>query len=189
MGTAAAKNGGGKKKEREEADEEEAERGYKSDRFGFMDETFIAPLTAGESTKVEESDGAGIARFVYDEQNDELLYRFAYRGDLDITQIHIHHAEPGEVDNRLTVFLRKYTENTDGTGGGSPVTPQLGTSGSVNNPDALVNEDPEVADGSDDIDDVVQAILEDPDAFQINTHTTRSPGGEIRGQIRGLPVK
>lgn len=143
---------------------------------------FVAPLTAGQSTKVKRSDGTGFARLTYDRDSGELAYRIEYEGDLDITQIHIHHAEPQRVDNRLTVFLERFTPNTDGTGGGSTRSPPLTVTGSVNDPDGIRNDDPAVPSG---IENVVETIVADPGAFQINTHTTRSPGGEIRGQIRG----
>ena len=160
----------------------------KPDR-GKRDATFVAPLTAGQSTKVKTSGGKGYARLFYDRDgNGELTYSIEYEGDLDITQIHIHHAEPQTVDNRLTVFLKKYTESTTGADpdGDSPVSPPRTVTGSVNNPAELKAEDPAV---DDEVDGIVQDILEEPSAFQINTHTTRSPGGEIRGQLRGSPVK
>lgn len=149
---------------------------------GKRDADFVAPLTAGQSTKVKQSDGKGYARLSYDRDGGELTYRIEYEGDLDITQIHIHHAEPQQVDNSLTVFLERFTPNTDGTGGGSTRSPPLTVTGSVNDPDGIRNDDPEVPSG---IGNIVEMITSDPGAFQINTHTTRSPGGEIRGQIRG----
>lgn len=159
---------------------------------GNGDATFVAPLTAGQSTKVKTSDGKGFARLTYDEAAHELSYRIEYEGDLEITQIHIHHAEPQRVDNRLVVFLKKYTENTDGPRpdeDASPVTPPRTVTGTVNEYDDLKTEDPAVAGGSDDIDEIIDEIIRDPGAFQINTHTVRSPGGEIRGQLRGAPVQ
>lgn len=161
-------------------------------KSGNRNATFVAPLTAGQSTKVKQSDGKGYARLTYDETMHELSYSIEYEGDLEITQIHIHHAEPQRVDNQLVVFLKKYTENTDGTDpdeDASPVTPPFTETGKVTEYDALKTEDPAVAGGSDDIDEIIDEILKKPSAFQINTHTTRSPGGEIRGQLRGPPVK
>jgi hypothetical protein len=174
MGTAAA---GANTRRRGQKDETKKRRG----RSGA---TVVAPLTAGQSTKVKTSDGKGYARLFYDEATNELTYRIEYEGELDITQIHVHHAEPQTVDNRLTVFLKKFTETTTGEGG-TTVSPPVTVTGSVNDPDDLKAEDPEVADGQGDIDEIVREIVNEPKAFQINTHTTRSPGGEIRGQLRG----
>jgi hypothetical protein len=190
VGTAAGRsergdergNGNGRDDEEESGGDGKRERG----RSGAA---FVAPLTAGQSTKVKTSDGKGYARLFYDEDDEELTYRIEYEGELDITQIHIHHADPQTVDNRLTVFLQTYTENTDGTGEGSTVSPPRTVSGSVNDPEDLRTDDPAVAGGTDDIDEIVQAIIAEPKAYQINTHTTRSPGGEIRGQLRGPPIK
>jgi hypothetical protein len=153
---------------------------------GRRDADFVAPLTAGQSTKVKRSDGKGYARLFYDRDSGELTYRIDYEGELDITQIHIHHAEPRNVDNRLVVFLKRFNSETDGTGEGETVSPPATVTGSVNEPDGLRTEDPEVPD---DVDEIVEAIVADPGAFQINTHTTRSPGGEIRGQLRGPPIR
>ncbi|MEF8869468.1 MAG: CHRD domain-containing protein [Haloarculaceae archaeon] len=153
---------------------------------GRRDADFVAPLTAGQSTKVKRSDGKGYARLFYDRDSGELTYRIDYEGELDITQIHIHHAEPQSVDNRLVVFLKRFNSETDGTGDGETVSPPATVTGSVNEPDGLETEDPEVPN---DVDGIVGAIVADPGAFQINTHTTRSPGGEIRGQLRGPPIR
>jgi hypothetical protein len=194
VGTAAGRSERGDERgngdKRDDGSDEEKDNGGDGKRErGRSGAAFVAPLTAGQSTKVKTSDGKGYARLFYDEDDEELTYRIEYEGELDITQIHIHHAEPQTVDNRLTVFLKTYTENTDGTGEGSTVSPPRIVSGSVNDPEDLRTDDPAVAGGTDDIDEIVQAIVEEPSAFQINTHTTRSPGGEIRGQLRGPPIE
>ena len=88
-----------------------------------------------------------------------------------VTQAHIHEGERGE-DGPVVAPLLEYTEEVDGSGSGDPLTTR------PNTPliEGTVVDDPEL----------VEAILDEPEAYYINVHTVHNPDGEIRGQLRGF---
>ncbi|WP_178917572.1 CHRD domain-containing protein [Natronomonas gomsonensis] len=88
-----------------------------------------------------------------------------------VTQAHIHEGGRGE-DGPVVAPLLGYTEEVDGSGDGDPLT----TPRDVPLIEGTVVDDPEL----------VEAILDDPEAYYVNVHTVHNPGGEIRGQIRGF---
>ncbi len=88
-----------------------------------------------------------------------------------VTQAHIHEGERGE-DGPVVAPLLEYTEEVDGSGSGDPLTTR---------PNTPLIEGTVVDDA-----ELVEAILDEPEAYYITVHTVHNPDGEIRGQIRGF---
>lgn len=140
---------------------------------------FVALMTGDQEVPSPvDSPGAGITGFRVNQGGDGLLYLTALAGIEDVTQAHTHLAPRGQ-NGPVTAFLLQFTEAVDGSGGGTPFTPDglylefgLITSSDVLGP----------------IEGDFRALIESMqsgDAY-VNVHSVPFPAGEIRGQIASL---
>lgn len=137
-----------------------------------------ADLTGFEEVLPVSTTGKGELRlFIYPDRTT-IAYELSYSGlQADATQAHIHFGQPA-VNGGISVFL--CTNLGNGPSGTQACPARSGTvsgvitAGSVLGPDAQG-----IAVGE--IDAFVEALREQ--LTYVNVHTTRWPGGEIRGQI------
>lgn len=125
-----------------------------------------------------ETAASGITGFRVTPAGNGLLYLIALAGIEDVTQAHTHLAPRGE-NGPVTAFLLEFTDAVDGTGEGTPFTPDglyfefgLVTAGDVVGP----------IDG--DFRELIES-MQSGNAY-VNVHSVPFPAGEIRGQIAGL---
>ena len=111
-----------------------------------------------------------------------IRYREAFTGlQAPITQSHIHISQPG-VNGSIVIFLCQTTANPDPTGL-APQCPQEGVvSGTITAANVIAGATASQQLKAGDLDAVIAALR--AGAAYANVHTTLSPGGEIRGQIR-----
>ena len=109
-------------------------------------------------------------------------YREAFTGlQAPVTQSHIHISQPG-VNGSVVIFLCQTPANPDPTGL-APQCPQEGiVSGTITAANVIAGATASQQLKAADLDAVVAALR--AGAAYANVHTTLSPGGEIRGQIR-----
>lgn len=134
---------------------------------------FQAKLSGSEEVPPVDTDAHGIAMFRLSNDGTALEYTLVVNNLVDTLQSHIHIAPEG-VNGPVVVFL--YPE------GGPP--PQLiegKFSGKLAS--GTITEDDIVLAGVT-FDELIEA-MQTGNAY-VNVHTTAFPGGEIRGQIRGL---
>lgn len=117
-----------------------------------------------------DTEAGGSAQLVLGEPGT-LLIQLVLEDIECVTQAHIHEGERGE-DGPVVAPLLEYTGEVDGSGDGNPLTTR---------PDAPLIEGTIIDDS-----ELVEAILDDPEAYYVNVHTAHNPSGEIRGQIRGF---
>ena len=137
-----------------------------------------ADLTGFEEVLPVSTTGKGELRlFIYPDRTT-IAYELSYSGlQADATQAHTHFGQPA-VNGGISVFL--CTNLGNGPSGTQACPPRSGTvsgvitAGSVLGPDAQG-----IAAGE--IDAFVEALRQQ--LTYVNVHTTRWPGGEIRGQI------
>ena len=109
-------------------------------------------------------------------------YREAFTGlQAPVTQSHIHISQPG-VNGSVVIFLCQTPANPDPTGL-APQCPQEGiVSGTITAANVIAGATASQQLKAADLDAVIAALR--AGAAYANVHTTLSPGGEIRGQIR-----
>jgi len=117
-----------------------------------------------------------------DEDGDSIHYVETFRGlQAPITQSHIHIAQPG-VNGSIVIFLCQTSTNADPTGL-APQCPQEGTvRGTITAANVIAGATASQQLKAGDLSAVITAIR--AGMAYANVHTTVSPGGEIRGQIR-----
>ena len=131
-------------------------------------EAYVAVLSGNQAGI--ETDASGCAHLMPGEAGT-LVIDLVLEDIECVTQAHIHEGERGE-EGPVVAPLLGYTEEVDGSGDGDPLTTRPDT------PliEGTIIDDPEL----------VEAILDEPEAYYVNVHTVHNPGGEIRGQIRGF---
>jgi hypothetical protein len=118
--------------------------------------------------------GRGRLELRIDEDAEIIRYELSYSGlEAPATASHIHFARE-HVNGPVSVFLCG--------GGGKPLCPTAGTvTGVITAADVATG--PAAANGLDTFAELLRGIA--AHATYVNVHSTRWPGGEIRGQIRG----
>jgi hypothetical protein len=137
---------------------------------GYEESPSVSTTGSGEFTATIAPDGATI------------LYTETYSGlQGPVTQSHIHVGQLG-VNGSVVIFLCQTAANPDPTGL-APQCPQEGTvSGTITVANVIAGSIAPQQLAAGDLAAVVDAIR--AGAAYANVHTTPSPGGEIRGQIR-----
>ena len=144
-----------------------------------------ALLTGYEETPAAVSTtGRGEFTATIDADSDAILYTETYSGlQGTVTQSHIHVGQPG-VSGSVVIFLCQTETNVDPTGLAPPC-PQEGTvSGTITAANVIAGSIPSQQLVAGDLAAVITAMR--AGAAYANVHTTPSPGGEIRGQIRTI---
>jgi hypothetical protein len=113
-----------------------------------------------------------------------IQYTETYSGlQATVTQSHIHVGQPG-VNGSVVIFLCQTATNPDPTGL-APQCPQEGTvTGTITTANVIAGATASQQLIAGDLAAVITAIR--AGAAYANVHTTVSPGGEIRGQIRTI---
>ena len=116
--------------------------------------------------------------------NGVIQYSETYDGlQAAVTQSHIHVGQPG-VNGSIVIFLCQTANNPDPTGL-APQCPQEGTvSGTITAANVIAGSTATQQLVAGDLAAVIAAIR--AGAAYANVHSTVSPGGEIRGQIRTI---
>lgn len=122
--------------------------------------------------------GSGIVGFRVNESGDGLLYLIALAGVDEITQAHTHLGARG-TNGPVTAFLLQFTEAVDGSGGGTPFTPD-----GLYQEFGLVTETDVIGPIEGDFRALIESMQEG-NAY-VNVHTVAYPAGEVRGQIGTL---
>ena len=139
---------------------------------GYEESPSVSTTATGEFTATIAPDG------------ELIQYSETFSGlQAPVTQSHIHIAQPG-VNGSIVIFLCQTATNPDPTGL-SPQCPQEGTvSGTITAANVIAGATASQQLQAGDLAAVVAAIR--AGMAYANLHTTVSPGGEIRGQIRGI---
>jgi hypothetical protein len=137
---------------------------------GYEESPSVSTTATGEFTATIAPDG------------DTIFYSETYSGlQGTVTQSHIHVGQLG-VNGSIVIFLCQTATNADPTGL-APVCPQQGTvSGEITAANVIAGATTSQQLAAGDLAAVITAIR--AGAAYANVHTTPSPGGEIRGQIR-----
>jgi CHRD domain len=137
---------------------------------GYEESPSVSTTASGEFTATITPDGNAI------------LYRERFAGlQAPITQSHIHVGQLG-VNGSVVIFLCQTATNPDPTGL-APQCPQEGTvTGTITAANVIAGSTTSQQLNANDLAAVITAIR--AGAAYANVHTTLSPGGEIRGQIR-----
>jgi len=144
-----------------------------------------ALLTGYEETPAAVSTtGRGEFTATIDADGDAIVYTETYSGlQGPVTQSHIHVGQLG-VSGSVVIFLCQTAANPDPTGL-APQCPQEGTvSGTITAANVIAGATATQQLAAGDLAAVITAIR--AGAAYANVHTTPSPGGEIRGQIRTI---
>jgi len=143
-----------------------------------------ALLTGYEESPSVSTTGRGEFTATIDPDGDTILYTETYSGLQGlVTQSHIHVGQLG-VNGSIVIFLCQTAANPDPTGL-APQCPQEGTvSGTITVANVIAGNTASQQLAAGDLAAVVAAIR--AGAAYANVHTTPSPGGEIRGQIRTI---
>jgi CHRD domain len=150
----------------------------KADQIGAL-------LTGYEETPAAVSTtGRGEFTATIDADGDVIYYTETYSGlQGPVTQSHIHVGQLG-VSGSVVIFLCQTAANPDPTGL-APQCPQEGTvTGTITAANVIAGATPSQQLVAGDLAAVITAIR--AGAAYANVHTTPSPGGEIRGQIRTI---
>jgi CHRD domain len=139
---------------------------------GYEESPSVSTTATGEFTATIAPDG------------DTIFYSETFSGlQGTVTQSHIHVGQLG-VNGSVVIFLCQTTTNPDPTGL-APQCPQEGTvSGTITAANVIAGATASQQLAAGDLAAVVAAIR--AGAAYANVHTTPSPGGEIRGQIRTI---
>ena len=137
---------------------------------GYEESPSVSTTASGEFTATITPDGNAI------------LYRERFGGlQAPITQSHIHVGQLG-VNGSVVIFLCQTATNPDPTGL-APQCPQEGiVTGTITAANVIAGSTTSQQLNANDLAAVITAIR--AGAAYANVHTTLSPGGEIRGQIR-----
>jgi len=134
-----------------------------------------------ESPSVSTTASGGFSATIADD-GSLIQYSETFSGlQAPVTQSHIHIAQPG-VNGSIVIFLCQTATNPDPTGL-APQCPQEGTvSGTISAANVIAGATASQQLKAGDLSAVITAIR--AGMAYANVHTTLSPGGEIRGQIR-----
>jgi hypothetical protein len=138
-----------------------------------------ADLSGDEEVPAVFSTGKGELRLLVYPGRNTIAYELSYSSLLaDATQAHIHFGQPS-VNGNISVFLCSNLGN--GPDGTQACPLRSGTvSGLITADQVVANAAPQgIAAG--DIDALIDVLREQ--LTYVNVHSTRFPGGEIRGQI------
>src|SRR5215510_62697 len=137
---------------------------------GYEESPAVSTTATGEFTATIAHDG------------EVIQYTVTFSGLQGlVTQAHIHVAQLG-VNGSIVIYLCQTTTNPDPTGL-APECPQQGSvSGEITTANVIAGSMAPQQLAAGDLAAVVAAIR--AGAAYANVHTTPSPGGEIRGQIR-----
>jgi hypothetical protein len=143
-----------------------------------------ALLTGYEESPSVSTTGRGEFTATVDHDADLIQYTETYSGlQAPVTQSHIHVGQPG-VNGSIVIFLCQTANNPDPTGL-APQCPQQGSvSGTITAANVIAGSTTTQQLVAGDLTAVIAAIR--AGAAYANVHTTASPGGEIRGQIRTI---
>jgi len=143
-----------------------------------------ALLTGYEESPAVSTTGRGEFTATIDADGDVIHYTETYNGlQGTVTQSHIHVGQLG-VNGSIVIFLCQTATNPDPTGL-APECPQEGTvTGTITPANVIAGSMPPQQLAPGDLAAVSTAIR--AGAAYANVHTTISPGGEIRGQIRTI---
>lgn len=127
------------------------------------------------------SAGSGRFKVNIDKASQTLRYELSYSGlEGDVRQAHIHLGQRG-VNGGVTLWLCQTTSNPSPTPSTTPVCPQSGTvTGVLSSADVFGPTAQGI--GTSEIDEVLAAIR--AGVTYVNVHSSKFPGGEIRGQLR-----
>jgi CHRD domain len=141
-----------------------------------------ALLTGYEESPSVSTTARGEFTATIDLAGDTIRYTETYDAlQAPVTQSHIHVGQPG-VNGSIVIFLCQTANSPDPTGL-APQCPQDGTvSGTITAANVIAGATATQQLKAGDLAAVVTAIR--AGAAYANVHTTVSPGGEIRGQIR-----
>jgi hypothetical protein len=139
---------------------------------GYEEVPSVSTTANGEFTATVSADGSTI------------VYTETYSGlQAPVTQSHIHVGQLA-VNGSVVIFLCQTQANPDPTGL-APTCPQQGTvSGTITSANVIAGATTTQQLEAKDLGAVLTAIQ--AGAAYANVHTTVSPGGEIRGQIRTI---
>jgi len=145
-------------------------------------EQLAALLTGYEESPSVSTTARGVFAATIDEDSDEILYSETFSGlQAPVTQSHIHIAQPG-VNGSVVIYLCQTAANPDPTGL-APQCPQEGTvTGTITAANVIAGSTTTQQLKAGDLSAVITAIR--AGMAYANVHSTVSPGGEIRGQIR-----
>jgi hypothetical protein len=137
-----------------------------------------ADLSGDEEVPVVSTPGKGQLRLLVYPGGNTIGYELSYSGlQADVTQAHIHVGQP-LVNGAISVFLCSNLPNPPANTQACPL--RSGTISGLIEMATVIGPDAQgIAPGQ--IDRLVEALRER--LTYVNVHTTRSPGGEIRGQI------
>jgi hypothetical protein len=143
-----------------------------------------ALLTGYEESPSVSTTGTGEFTATIAPDGDTIFYSETYSGlQGTVTQSHIHVGQLG-VNGSIVIFLCQTAANPDPTGL-APQCPQQGSvSGTITTANVIAGSMAPQQLAAGDLGAVVAAIR--AGAAYANVHTTPSPGGEIRGQIRTI---
>jgi hypothetical protein len=142
-----------------------------------------ALLTGYEETPAAVSTtGRGVFIATIDPNGDTIHYRLTFNAlQAPVTQSHIHVGQLS-IGGSVVIFLCQTAANPDPTGL-APQCPQQGTvTGKITAANVIAGSQAPQQLAAGDLAAVITAIR--AGATYANVHTTVSPGGEIRGQIR-----
>ncbi|MDH5540584.1 MAG: CHRD domain-containing protein [Rhizobacter sp.] len=115
-----------------------------------------------------------------DEKSASISYELSYQGlQGEVRQAHVHLAQRG-VNGGIMVWLCQSSINVDPTGL-SPVCPQSGSVGGLLQAANVIGPAGQGIDATE-FAELVAAIR--AGAAYVNVHTSKFPGGELRGQLR-----
>jgi len=143
-----------------------------------------ALLTGYEEAPSVSTTATGVFTATIDADGDAIFYTETYSGlQGAVTQSHIHVGQLG-VNGSVVIFLCQTEANPDPTGL-APQCPQQGTvAGTITAANVIAGSTTTQQLVAGDLAAVITAIR--AGAAYANVHTTPSPGGEIRGQIRTI---
>lgn len=140
--------------------------------------SFESELSGDHEVPAVETDAEGEVEFDYNRTSAELTYEIELEDIEEVTQAHIHLGGPDE-NGPVVATLLRFTENVDGSGGGTPFTAE---DDDYETDGTLTAEDIIARDGFDGSLDALIRAMREGNAY-VNVHTVQNPTGEIRGQI------
>lgn len=163
------------------------------DRERIEEADLFAPLNVLEAQQNNDRPEPGENGLsTLERDGDEVEYTITVNEaeDLEnITQSHIHHADPGESDNRLFSFVFNFAalEGDDG----DPAEPPVSHSGILSETE-IIDADPDVPiddeegddDSDEDIGEYIEDLFDNPRQYQNNVHTVEFQSEAIRSQLK-----
>lgn len=147
----------------------------------FADDGPSTRLKGYEEVPAVSSTGTGRFKAKIDKDNGILSYELSFSGlEGDVRQAHIHFGQRG-VNGGITLWLCQSASNPSPTPLKTPTCPQAGTvSGVLSAADVIGPAGQGIA--ATEFAEVLAAIR--AGVAYVNVHSTKHPGGEIRGQLR-----